>query len=795
MPLSTLIASCLVLMPMVGLAQIGDECMRFPFDAPRRAATSFPVDLRHASVELEVLPADRVLVGRALLLFDVEGPPDSLLLVASSAQIDSVLAGAGSALSRAVPVEFIGPDTFEVRIDSLLRAEADSAGTLSLGVVYRTRAAHFDTAAVWSVGDESWFPRPAALEDRFTTDLALTTPEGWTSSATGMQAVQRPAENDRLTHVYSSPHELPGHRIAFVAGIFDPSMTFAALAGGRRVGVTRLDGRPHPETGEILAFMSDWTGFPYPFERYAQLVRADLQPVAGTSVGIVPGRAMADERARLDYFPAADLAPPVARQWLGSVVSAASWAHRWLEDGLSAYLTAAYLERAEGEDAYFTRMNSLRRLYLAEAQRYARPLVWNRWNHPAEMEDAHSRAKGAWVAHMLRRKLGDEVFRDVMADFLASNAFSAVTTEAWIASLTEVVGSEEAEFARQWLFSAGHPILRVSYETSDHGLRVRIEQTQAGAHVPESFRLPLTIEVGGLGSTERFEVHVDKRGEVFELPYSSTPRFVAVDPESDWLLEVHMDQPVSAWIGQLRYGSAAEARLRAAEALQAFSDDPALLIGLRTALEQEQNALVRAAIVRAAGAVSRSEASERMLVASLDDPSPMVRRNALASLRESDRAAEFALRAAQNERSYYVQAEAVRLLAALEAPNALDVARSALVTPSHDDVVRASGLDALAQLHGLAPKEALEAALHYSEPGGTTRLRLAAVDLLGRLAGEQRRAFDRLIELTTSENIAVAIAAAEGIRRIGNEDAVRARLENEMRPFVRSRFHTLLTCD
>ena len=60
--------------------------------------------------------------------------------------------------------------------------------------------------------------------------------------------------------------------------------------------------------------------------------------------------------------------------------------------------------------------------YQAEARQYRRPLVWNRWDDPAQIFDAHSNGKGAWVLHMLHRRLGDTLFWKVLEQHLATYA-------------------------------------------------------------------------------------------------------------------------------------------------------------------------------------------------------------------------------------------------------------------------------------------------------------------------------------------------------------------------------------
>ena len=272
----------------------------------------------------------------------------------------------------------------------------------------------------------------------------------------------------------------------------------------------------------------------------------------------------------------------------------------------------------------------------------------------------------------------------------------------WTPIVRAATGIDVSEIANAWLY---RPLFAIRYEIDGQVLRVHIEEIQENRRTPAVYPIVLTLEAGALGTTERFEVTLNERIEEFALPFPYRPRFVTVYPETQGLMESRISQPAAGWIAQLRHASLPEARFAAAQALRSLPPDPALMLGLRNAFDEESGVRVRTAIVQAMAHLASGGAADRALAAAYEDASPDVRNAVLASLNQtlsSPALIALALRAAQTDTDQSVQAEAVRALAKMQAPEALQVARSALITPSRNEIIRIAGLDALGTLHASA---------------------------------------------------------------------------------------------
>ena len=134
-----------------------------------------------------------------------------------------------------------------------------------------------------------------------------------------------------------------------------------------------------------------------------------------------------------------------------------------------------------------------------------------------------------------------------------------------------------------------------------------------------------------------------------------------------------------------------------------------------------------------------------------------------------------AFQTAQNDPSYRVQAAAVKTLARTASPTALDVVRSALITPSHRDVIRQAAFEALALLD-VPLRDGLALGLEYSEINQPGEVRVAAMGYLQTLAPDSRAALNRLIDLLEDDDVGVRRAAIDGLAAVGIARA-RAALE------------------
>jgi HEAT repeat protein len=134
-----------------------------------------------------------------------------------------------------------------------------------------------------------------------------------------------------------------------------------------------------------------------------------------------------------------------------------------------------------------------------------------------------------------------------------------------------------------------------------------------------------------------------------------------------------------------------------------------------------------------------------------------------------------------------VQAAAVKTLARTSFPGAYDVIRSALITPSHRDVIRQAAFEALPFVN-LAAGDGLALALQYTPTDQSTEVRVATIGYLQTIANDSRAALEHLIFLLTDEDIRVRGAAISSLASVAlprARTALQKHLDVEVQPSLR----------
>jgi aminopeptidase N len=202
------------------------------------------------------------------------------------------------------------------------------------------------------------------------------------------------------------------------------------------------------------------------------------------------------------------MAHEIAHQWFGNSVTENDWHHIWLSEGFATYLTAVYLEKTYGKEKSDETMKSARERVLGFYSESPKPVVDTTVTDLMKLLNANSYQKGAWVLHMLRHKMGDDLFwkgmRLYYEDFRNKNAL----TSDFKMVMESVSNKNLGKFFNQWLFTAGQPDLRITInEGTGKGLTdLIIEQTQ-----DYLFSFDIDIQIKDLKGTYIVTIPVSER--------------------------------------------------------------------------------------------------------------------------------------------------------------------------------------------------------------------------------------------------------------------------------------------
>ena len=407
----------------------------------------------------------------------------------------------------------------------------------------------------WPDRVHHWIPsldHPAA---KATVNFTVTAPAGHRVIATGRFFEGRDGAGGAETWAFRQRHPVPPYCMIVAVGKFamiEPSAPLARrlpplfyLVPPSQAAIAEKSFGAAPPTLDVFNRLVA----PFPYENLAHVVGATRFGGMENATAIVYGANVLDPRPDAPVSPRFGvrrglvelIAHETAHQWFGDAVTPATWADIWLSEGFATYFAGLFVERAEGEAAFREYMRRKGAEYLTYAKT-RRAAIYDRDTEDLNgLLNPNSYQKGAWVLHMLRRRLGDAAFFRGLRDYYRAHLHANATTEDLRRALERASGQSLREFFARWVYAAGHPAYKVSWQWRGRGARggtlaLTLAQTQAD----EPFLTPVPVEIVGARGrvVRRLVVRPTGRETVTLVPVGSRPAEVRVDPRDTILKEV-----------------------------------------------------------------------------------------------------------------------------------------------------------------------------------------------------------------------------------------------------------------
>jgi aminopeptidase N len=169
---------------------------------------------------------------------------------------------------------------------------------------------------------------------------------------------------------------------------------------------------------------------------------------------------------------------------------------------------------------------------IAFQKKYNRPVVDPSYDDINNLLNPLSYQKGSWVLHMLRHKMGNEKFKEGIRLYYDKYKLSNATTDQFREIMEMIHGQSLAQFFNQWVHTAQHPVLKLSYTANKRNCTLTIEQQT----VPLPFSIDVAIRLKN-GSVVNKTIDVTKKSETVVIPVASGVSKIDWDPEVSLLFE------------------------------------------------------------------------------------------------------------------------------------------------------------------------------------------------------------------------------------------------------------------
>ncbi|MCS7004462.1 MAG: M1 family metallopeptidase [Cytophagales bacterium] len=489
-------------------------------------------------------------------------------------------------LTIQLPKTYYRTDTLQIFIEytakpNLLKTKGSRAITEDKGLYFinPTGKNPYKPRQLWTQGETEanscWFPIFDQPNQKTTQEILLTVADSLTTISNGkLIASYKNPDGTRTDHWKQMLPHAP-YLFAFCVG------KYAKVTDWWRDKEVSYYVEPAYEpyarnifgkTPEMIDFFSKKFDYPFPWDKYSQVVVRDFVSGAmeNTTVVTFMERVQSDPRELLDENWEQIIAHELSHHWFGDLVTCESWANLPLNESFANYAEYLWLEYAYGKQEADWMWEETAQEYFQEALTKQEPMIRYYYLDKEDMFDRHSYSKGCLLLHLLRAEVGDEAFFKSLALYLKRHQFQATEIHHLRLAFEEVTGRDLQLWFQQWFLSAGHPELYIKDEYQNGKVILTVFQRQNTKYTP-LYELPLATEIWVKGKSYRYDLRVQPLAvQSFEIPVEAEPELVL--PNADMVLPAKIDMLKTTQEFIFQYYNATHI-LAKKEALQELASD------------------------------------------------------------------------------------------------------------------------------------------------------------------------------------------------------------------------------
>ncbi len=282
---------------------------------------------------------------------------------------------------------------------------------------------------------------------------------------------------------------------------------------------------------------------PYPYDKFAL-----VENFWETGYGMPSFTLLGPQVIRFPFILTSSYPHEILHNWWGNSVFVDYEGGNWCE-GLTAYLADHLMQEqiAAGQEYRRTTLQKYRN-YVQEGRDF--PLNQFRERHSAATE-AVGYGKSLMMMHMLRRQLGDDLFRQALAQFYRKFQGKLASFTDLRQELETTAQRDLSGFFQQWLDRIGAPALQleqVTVKQAEGGWRVDGVLVQTQGEPPYALEVPITVQ--SQQGPETTIVSMDQTRQSFSIPMAAPATMLAVDPMFD-LFRLLDPRETPASLGQI----------------------------------------------------------------------------------------------------------------------------------------------------------------------------------------------------------------------------------------------------
>jgi aminopeptidase N len=295
--------------------------------------------------------------------------------------------------------------------------------------------------------------------DKASLELELVLPKHLKAVASGQLVDSMALPEYKVWYRWQENASIPTYTFGFAIGPFRELNGQYRAKDNRQVRLRYLSAafseeqlaRIFKDTPDMMRFFEQKADMPYPDSIYTQVLAAGKVAQEMSSFTVIQEdygqEVLADEKALWL------LAHELAHQWWGNQVTCRDWNHFWLNEGMATFMAAAYKEHRFGRKAYLQDIEAAKGRYLKVREAGKdRSLVFPNWANPSAEDRILVYQKGAYVLHLLREELGEELFWQGIKAYTRTFWGKSVITADFQRIMEKASGRNLAAFFAKWVY-------------------------------------------------------------------------------------------------------------------------------------------------------------------------------------------------------------------------------------------------------------------------------------------------------------------------------------------------------
>jgi aminopeptidase N len=443
---------------------------------------------------------------------------------------------------------------------------------------------------IWTQGqgidNRHWIPMYDNMNDKYTTETVITFDQKYSVLSNGKLMSEKTNKDQTKTWHYRMEKPHAGYLLMLAIGEYDVKKT-KTKAG------TPVQFWYYPEfkdrveftskyTEEMITYLEEETGFPYPWGSYSQVMVQNFLygAMENTSATVFGDFFFVNERSYQDRNYINVNCHELTHQWFGDLITARDSRDNWLQESFATFYAKWFFGTISEFGPDYVKWEQLNEFQSAHAAAKTDQLPVR---HSGSGTARHY-PKGSSVLQMLRSILGDVEFKAAIQYYLEKNAFANVEANNFHNAFKDKLGYNLDWFFDQWVLRGGEPHFQVQYHHIEKATLLTVEQIHPTNQVVGTFTMPVKVALYYTdGTIQRDTLWIDKHFQQFEIPNTQQKKldFLVFDENYDILKKLTFKRSAKELMSQAIKAQHMADRYEALSALSSFP-----IVETKTTLEQ-----------------------------------------------------------------------------------------------------------------------------------------------------------------------------------------------------------------